>query len=108
MSLISHLLKQSISYSNPDSLDVHAKPSFNSPVTVKARVERTRKNIIDKEHELVPIDLIVFVVNADIKIGAKLTYDSQSYRVLVVDDIVGGNGNLDHRELKCQLWSYGS
>lgn len=104
---LSGLLNQSIIIKNPSGTkDIHGKEALAAGTTVKARVERTRKSIMLPDRQRAPIDAIIFVSSATVQIGAQVEYDSQKYRVMAVDDIVGGGGSLHHRELQCQLWSY--
>ncbi len=101
-----HLLKQTITIKNRSGSDVHGKPDLGTGTDYKARVERTRKTITTAQREREPIDAIIFVASATVAPGDQITYSTQTYRVMAVQDIVDGNGDVDHRELLCQLWSY--
>ena len=105
---ITHLLRQTAVIRNPSgTTDLHGKPTLSTGTTVKARFERTHKTIVTAQREREPIHGIVFVSpDTTVEIGAKVTYDSQDYRVIDRADVVGRNGQVHHYELFCQLWSF--
>lgn len=105
---IEQLLNQTIAVKNPRTTrDKSGNQSLGSSVSMRARAQRTNKIIATATSDREPIDLIVFVTDS-VEIGAQVTYDSQQYRVMAVNDRVGYGGTTHHLELMCQHWSYAS
>lgn len=104
------LLNQTITVKNPSTArDAQGNLALGTAFTVKARFERTNTTIVTAQNERTPIHGIVFVgIDDTVADGAQITYSGELYRVMTRDDIVLGSGSLHHRELKVQLWSYGS
>ena len=104
------LLRQTISVKSMDGArDLHGKRALGTATEYRARFERTYKTIVTAEREREPIHAVVFVgKDADIEVGAQVTYDSQEYRVLERSDVAGRNGRVHHYELMLQLWSFNS
>lgn len=104
------LLRQTISVKNRDGArDLHGKRALGDSTEYRARFERTYKTIVTPEREREPIHGIVFVPkDAEINIGAQVTYGSEEFRVLERQDVVGRNGRTHHYELLVQLWSFGT
>ncbi len=104
------LLRQTVSIENPGTArDKNGRAVLGSSTSYKARVQRTNKTIITAERDREPIDAIIFLDrNAVVSKGAKLTYDSEAYRVMTIEDVPGRNGTTHHYEIKAQLWSYNS
>lgn len=103
------LLNQSVVIQDASSTnyDKGGKRVLGSSTTYRARVQKTNKTIIGPDREQEPIDAIVFLpATASVSKGSKLTYNSEAYRVMAIEDVVVGNGTTHHLELKCQLWSY--
>lgn len=102
------LLRQSISVENPSgSKDLHGKDSFGSATTVKCRFERVYKTITTAQREREPIHGMAIVPpTATVEQGAKVTFGTDTYRVMARSDAPGKNGSIHHYELMLQLWSY--
>jgi len=59
------------------------------------------------EREREPIDGIIFVApGTSVSKSARLTYQTEKYRVIKIEDVVGKNGTTHHFEIMVQLWSY--
>ncbi len=104
------LLRQTVSVQNPGTTrDKTGRVSLATAVSYKARVQRTNKTIVTAERDREPIDAIIFLNrDAIIQKGGKITYDSEEYRIMTIEDVVGRNGSTHHYEVKAQLWSYNS
>lgn len=102
------LTPHTISVANPSgNRDKQGKSTFSTAVDVKCRFERTSKTIINAQRELEPIHAIASCrPTTAIQKGAKVTYDSDIYRVMEVADAPDGTGDIHHREIKLQLWSF--
>jgi len=102
------MLKQSIAVENPSGQkDKQGRDAFGSSTTLAARVQRTNKVIVTAEREREPIDAIIFVnKDATIVKSARITYDSELYRIIKAEDVPGRNGQIHHIEIMAQLWSY--
>lgn len=105
---VSTLSNQSVLIQNPTGTrDKHGQSAFDAGATVSVRFERTYKTIKTEEREREPIHALMgSVPSIDVQIGAKVTYDSEVYRVITVAEAVDGSGNVHHRESNLQLWSY--
>lgn len=104
---IKHLTNQTVTIANPDGTRTQqGKANFGSATSYDARVEQVNKTMATDEKENEPIDLSVQIDTTDtIERGAKLTYSSATYRVMLVEEVVGYNGTRHHLELECQLWN---
>jgi len=102
------MLKQSITVENPDgSRDKQGRDGLGSSTTLAARVQRTNKVITTAERDREPIDAIIFVgPETPVRKSARITYDSEQYRVIKSEDVPGRNGSIHHIEIMAQLWSY--
>lgn len=107
---ITHLLNQTVTLRNPaGTRDRHGKPALDAGASLKARFQRTYKTIVTEQRDREPIHAVVFTgPSTVVEIGAKVTYESEDYRVMQVSDIRLGNGQVHHYELMCQLWSFAS
>lgn len=107
---VSTLSNQTITVENPTGLrDKHGKNAFSAGTSVSCRFERTYKTIKTEQREREPIHAIAGVPpGSSILVGARVTYDGQTYRALSVAEAIDGAGNVHHRELMLQLWSYAS
>ncbi len=107
---INQLLNQTGTLENPTgSSDRHGNLGFTDAATIAMRFERSTRTIVTKEREREPIDGTVFVApNVSVSMGARITFDSQRYRVMRVTTATLGNGKTHHIELLVQSWSYAS
>lgn len=105
---INHLLRQTITIKNPTGTrDLHGKAALGASTSVRARFQRGIKTIVTAEREREPIHGMVFVMpSTDVDVGAQVVYEGTKYRVLERADIPGRNGQIHHRELMLQLWSW--
>ena len=105
---LGQLLNQTVTVRNLDGdLDKHGRPSLSESSTIRARFERVNKTTVGANRELEPIHGVAFVAPSNaIDLGAKITYDSQEYRVIDRADVVGRNGQIHHYELMLQFWSW--
>lgn len=108
MSGINHLLQHTISVQNPGSTrDKSGRVSLGSASNIKSRFQRRYKTIVTAERDKEPIHAEIWVGAGDtIERGAKVTYQSEEYRVMEVSGIPLGNGKIHHYEALLQLWSY--
>lgn len=106
---VTHLLKQTLSIKNPSgATDGQGRPALGAATSVKARVELVYKTILNQDREAIPIHAEAVVGPGEtVAIGAQATFDSQVYRVMVIKDAPGRNGDVHHYELMLQLWNYG-
>lgn len=104
------LLNQSVSIKNgTGQFDLHGKPTLGSTASTPGRFEKTYKTIVTENQEREPIHGIVFVgPTVSVNIGAEVTYGSDKYRVMQLEEVVGRGGAIHHKELLVQLWSYGA
>lgn len=102
---INALLNQTITIAAHSTRDYQGKSSFSAPVTARCRFEQVKKTIVNAQKETEPIDGIVFVPgDTSVSTGDKVTFNAQTYRVMVCSPIVDGRGTTRHIELKVQLW----
>lgn len=84
---------------------MHTKETYSTPVESRARFEKKSSVIVTQEREREPIDGIVFVkASVEAEVGDKLVYNGSNYKVMAVEEVVLGNGNIHHKELKVQTW----
>lgn len=102
------LLNQTITVENPSSTrDKHGKEALGSATTVDARVQRVNKVVVTKQREKEPVHLEVGVgPGTTIALGARVTYDSEQFRVMTRSEAIGRGGEVHHLEVLCQLWSF--
>lgn len=107
---LTRLCRQTMTVENPDGTrGKHGEVAVGSPSTVYCRFERTQKTILNANGEREPIHGAVIALPTDtFAVGAKITYSSQVYKLMQIDEIPGRNGNNHHFELLVQLWSFSS
>ncbi len=99
----SGLLNQSGTIAAKGDPNKYGKTSFGSNVTVLMRFEKKKRTIMKVDKTVEPIDGIVFVGSGTtVGVGDKLIYSGITYRVMDVEDVVLGNGQVHHKELKVQ------
>ena len=97
------LLNQSATISTKGNPDRYGKNAFGSATAVSVRFEKKKSSIVKADKTVEPIDGVVFVgPSVVVGTGDKLTYGGIDYRVMDVADIVLGNGQVHHKELKVQ------
>jgi hypothetical protein len=105
---INNFFNQTITVENPaETRNRQGRFDFDTPITLKARVERTNRTVTSAEHDRVPIDAVIYSGPAfEVKNGAKITYGSDTFLVVTKSDVVKGNGRLHHYEIMARLWSF--
>jgi hypothetical protein len=103
--MINGLLNQTITIYNKSSLDAYGRESYSAGASEHARVEVGNKNYLKPNGETIVIDATAFVKNtATISIDDKILWSAVYYKVIYLNKIVDGQGNLDHYELGLQQW----
>lgn len=102
------LSNQSVTIENPSGArDKHGQSGFSAPFSASVRFERTYKTIKTENREREPINAVMGCpASVSIQRGAKVTYGSDAYRAIMVQEAIDGSGNVHHREVMLQLWSY--
>lgn len=105
---VSSLSNQTVTIENPSGTrDKHGQEAFGAPASAVVRFERTYKIIKTVERERDPIHALMGLP-ADVAIakGARITYGTDKYKVIQLDEAIDGLGTVHHREAKLQLWSF--
>lgn len=105
---VSTLSNQSVTIENPTAArDKHGQTGFGSAVTATVRLEKVNKTIKTATSELDPVHAVMGVpANVTIQKGARVTYGTDTFRVMTIAEAVGGDGVVHHRECNLQDWSY--
>lgn len=102
------LLNQTISVQNPTgTVGKHGEKALGSATQMAARVQRTSRTIVTPDREREPIHAVIYVAGSrTVEYGAKITYGTETYRVMSKAEGVDGAGDVQNIKLECQLWSY--
>lgn len=105
---VNTLSNQSVTIENPTgSRDKHGQAAFSAPAAERVRFERTYKTIKTVDREREPIDAVMGCPpDVTIEKGARVTYGTEKYRTMQIAEAVDGSGNVHHREVMLQLWSF--
>lgn len=105
---VSTLSNQTVTIENPTgNRDKHGQSAFSAPATATVRFERTYKTIKTAEREREPIDAIMGCdPGISISKGARVTYQTEVFRAMQIAEAIDGAGNVHHREVMLQLWSF--
>lgn len=105
MSFVS-LLNQQVTIYNKSSYDAYGREQFGSGTTVNCRVEVANKVKLLPNGETATIDAMAFTPpTTAVSIDDKITYDSNNYKVLNKEVVVGADGNTHHYELELAKWN---
>lgn len=105
---VNTLSNQTVTIYNPSGTrDKHGQPAFGAGTSAVVRFERVNKTIKTQERERDPIHATMGCPpTVTIQKGAKVVYQSETYRVMELAEAIDGSGNVHHRECNLQLWSY--
>lgn len=105
---VNTLSNQTVTIENPTGTrDKHGQAAFGAGTSAAVRFERTYKTIKTEEREREPIHALMGCPPAvTIAKGARVTYQTDTYRVMQVAEAIDGSGDVHHREAMLQLWSY--
>lgn len=105
---VENLSNQTVTIENPSGTrDKHGQAAFSAGASASVRFERTYKTIKTEDREREPIHALMGCPAAvSISKGARVTYGSDTYRVMQVAEAIDGSGTVHHREAMLQLWSY--
>lgn len=99
-------LNQTLSLYSDGVVDKFGKVTYGAAVSYPCRFQKVTRTMVTPQHELTPIDGIVFLgPDTIVDIGYKLTFDSKDYKVMSVEPLVDGRGRIRHYELKVQRFS---
>lgn len=105
---VDHLLKQSCTIATAGAQDRFGKNAHDAAVTYACRFQKTNRIMQMPNGEKAPIDGMVWLASADnVAINDKLTFGTDTYRIMMISPIVDGAGVTRHYELACSDWSTG-
>lgn len=96
------LLNQTITITKTGpGVDFHGVPDTGADVTEKARIEATDETIIDLNGREAFVKATVFLrKGANVKTEDVFTVLGEKMEVLLLEEVVGGNGKVHHLEAK--------
>ena len=99
------LLQQTATVQNKSALDRYGRQIFGSSSTINCRFEKSNKTILLSNGETATIDGIIFVNNdTTVNTDDKITFGSDTYKVVNKNTVVLGNGRTHHIELEVVKW----
>lgn len=105
---VDHLLKQTCTISTAGAQDRFGKNAHSAPVSYACRFQKTNRIMQMPNGEKTPVDGIVWLASADaVLINDKLTFGTESFRIMMISPIVDGVGVTRHYELAVTKWSTG-
>lgn len=103
---VDHLLKQSCSIATAGAQDKFGKKTMGAATTYACRFQKTTRVIAGVQREKEPIDGIVWLAKtAVVAIGDKLTFGTDTYRVMRIEPMIDRIGATRHLEVMVQDWN---
>lgn len=95
-------------YHSP-SLDAYGRQSWSTSVSTKGRFLKKKKRMIDDQGEETTSDAELWVINSNkdldsVAVGDKVTYDSEDYRIMTLNEATKATGGHHHFEMVLKSW----
>lgn len=103
--MIAGLFNQTITVYSKSGYDAYGRETVGAGTDVQCRFQRSTKRRLMPNGSLAVIDAVCYVpADTTVATDDRVTYDSTDYKVYIIDDAVGGNGDTHHIKLELIKW----
>lgn len=105
---VDHLLNQTCTVYPAGDQDRYGKNAHGAGVDYRCRFQSTSRILKMPNGEKTPIDAVfTLAASAVVSINDKVFFNGQTYRVMMFDPAIDGNGTTRHYKMSVTKWNTG-